>query len=195
YMSLEGLCELLGEGATVSGAFVMVDQDQVPALHSRLKQTPRVAGVTVKGAALESFQETIAKNLLTMRTFNVMFAVVIAFGVVYNSARISLSEQSRDLATLRVMGYTRFETAAILLGELAVLTCTAIPVGCLIGYGLAAILILGLDTEVYRIPLIIERGTYVFAAIVVLIAAVVSGLVVLRRIQHLDLIGVLKTRE
>ncbi len=195
YMSQKALCELLGDGQTVSGAFLAIEADQVSAIHERLKNTPRIAGVTVKGAALESFRETIAKNLLTMRAFNVLFAVVIAFGVVYNCARISLSEQSRDLATLRVMGYTRGEAAGILLGELAVLTLAAIPVGCAIGYGLAALLILGLDTEVYRIPLIIERGTYAFAAVVVLIAAVISGGVVLRRIQQLDLIGVLKTRE
>jgi putative ABC transport system permease protein len=116
-------------------------------------------------------------------------------GVVYNSARISLSEQSRELATLRVMGFSQYEVSTILLGELAILTILAIPVGWVIGYALVAAFVQGLDTEVYRIPLIIERTTYVFAALVVILAALISGIVVQKRIRDLDLIGVLKTRE
>ncbi len=195
YMSQSGLNDLLGETEAISGAFLAVDQNLLPTLYRDLKNVPRIASVTIKGAALQSFRDTIAKNLLVMRTFNIMFSVVIAFGVVYNSARISLSEQSRDLATLRVMGFTKGEVSGILLGELAILTGLAIPVGCAIGYVLAALLIQGLDTEVYRIPLIIERSTYFFAALIVALSAIISGWIVQRRIQHLDLIAVLKSRE
>jgi putative ABC transport system permease protein len=124
-----------------------------------------------------------------------MFATVIAFGVVYNSARISLAERSRDLATLRVIGFTRAEISAILLGELAVLTLAAIPLGLAIGYLFAAWATLGLDTEVYRIPLIVGRQTCGFAVAVVLVGAAVSGLIVRRKLDHLDLVSVLKTRE
>jgi putative ABC transport system permease protein len=160
-----------------------------------LKQTPLVASVTVKVAALRSFEETIAENLTQMRMFNIMFACVIAFGVVYNSARISLSERSRELATLRVVGFRRSEISVILLGELAILVAVAIPVGFGFGYGLSAWVSLAFDTEVYQIPLIIERGTYGFAATVTIVAAVLSGLAVRRKLDHLDLIAVLKTRE
>jgi putative ABC transport system permease protein len=154
-----------------------------------------VAGVSLKRASLQSFRETIAENLMRMRTFNVIFASVIAFGVVYNSARISLSERSRELATLRVVGFTRAEISAILLGELAVLTLAAIPWGLAIGYAFAAIATVGLDTEMYRIPLVVDRSTFGFSAVVVLTAALLSALVVRRRLDHLDLIAVLKTKE
>jgi putative ABC transport system permease protein len=120
---------------------------------------------------------------------------VIAFGVVYNSARISLSERSRELATLRVIGFRRSEISMILLGELAILVAVAIPVGFVFGYGLSAWVAVAFDTEVYRIPLVIERGTYGFAALVTIIAALVSGLAVRRKLDHLDLVAVLKTRE
>lgn len=195
YMDRQALHHLLKESDVVSGAFLAVDSRTQAQLYQALKQTPRVASVTVKSAALQSFKDTIAKNLLMMRTFNLMFAIIIAFGVVYNSARISLSEQSRELATLRVMGFSQFEVSAILLGELAVLTLLAIPAGWIIGYGLVAAFVQGLDTEVYRIPLVIDRTTYVFAAVVVILSALISGGVVQKRIRDLDLIGVLKTRE
>ncbi len=120
---------------------------------------------------------------------------MIAIGVVYNSARISLSEQSRDLATMRVIGFTRKEVSTVLLGEITLITLVAIPLGCLIGYAMAAILILGLDTENYRIPLIINGGTYAFASMVVIAATFFSGLIVQRRISNLDLVAVLKTRD
>jgi putative ABC transport system permease protein len=195
YMDLDALHRLMQEGDTLSGAFLTVDANRSKDLYAMLKNTPRVASVSLKRATLQSFRETIAENLLRMTTFNVAFASVIAFGVVYNSARISLSERSRELATLRVIGFTRAEISAILLGELAVLTLAAIPGGLLIGYGFAAFTTLGLDTEMYRIPLVVDRATFGFAAVVVLAAALFSALVVRRRLDHLDLIAVLKTKE
>jgi len=195
YMDERALHRLLREGNHLTGAFLSVEADRMDELYRALKKTPHVSGVTIKEASVRSFRDTIADNLGKIRFFNVMFATVIACGVVYNSARISLAERSRDLATLRVIGFTRAEISAILLGELAVLTLAAIPVGLVMGYLFAAWAVLGLDTEVYRIPLIIGRSTYGFAVAVVLVAAAVSGLIVRQRLDHLDLIAVLKTRE
>jgi putative ABC transport system permease protein len=195
YMNLPALNRLLGETQVVSGAFLAVDGQYEDALYQTLKNTPRVSGVINKDATLQSFQDTIAENILMMRSFNIAFAVIIAFGVVYNSARISLSEQGRELATLRVIGFTRAEVSGILLGELAVLTLAAIPLGWLVGYGLCAMFVQGLDTEIYRIPLVLERPTYAMAAVVVMLSALISGMIVRRRIDHLDLVAVLKTRE
>ncbi len=195
YMSYDALHRMMQEGETLSGAFVMVDSLNADTLYRRLKQTPQVAGVSVKNATVQSFKDTVAENMNIMRTFNIAFACVIAFGVVYNAARISLAERSRELATLRVIGFTRGEVSAILLGELGTITVVAIPFGLAIGYGLAAIVVQGLDTEQYRVPLVIDASTYAFATIVVLLASLFSGLVVRRRIDRLDLIAVLKTRE
>jgi len=195
YMSTAALHRMMREGGALSGTFIAVDSIYADELYRELKQTPQVAGVAVKTASVESFQDTIAENMGIMRTFQVMFACVIAFGVVYNAARISLSERSRELATLRVIGFSRAEVSAILLGELGAITVVAIPIGLGIGYLLAAFLVMGLDTEQYRIPLIIHLDTYAFAAMVVILATIFSGLVVRRRIDRLDLIGVLKTRE
>jgi putative ABC transport system permease protein len=195
YMDLEAIHRLMQEGEILSGAFFTVDGNRLDELYATLKETPRVSSVSIKQASLQSFRDTIAENLLRMRTFNVLFASVIAFGVVYNSARISLSERSRELATLRVVGFTRLEISGILLGELAVLTLAAIPCGLAIGYAFAAISTLALNTEMYRIPLVVDRSTFGFAAVVVLAAALFSALVVRRRLDHLDLIAVLKTKE
>jgi len=127
--------------------------------------------------------------------FNVLFACVIAFGVVYNSVRIALAERARELATLRVIGFTRAEVSRLLLGELAVLTVLAIPVGLLLGRGFAALAARANDTELFRIPLVIAPSTYGFAALVTVAAAIVSGLIVRRQIDRLDLVSVLKTKE
>lgn len=195
YMNRHALNRFMREDAVISGAFLRVREDLLPRLYHQLKQTPRVASVTIKSAALRNFEKSVAENLLTMRFFNVLFASIIAFGVVYNNARISLAEQSRELATLRVIGFTRHEVSGILLGELAFLTVVAIPFGCLLGYGFAALTIQGLDTEMYRIPLVVNRSTFGFAIVTVIVATIVSGMVVRRRIDHLDLVSVLKTRE
>lgn len=195
YMNSSALHRLLQEGHHVSGAFLQVQSTESDRLYRQLKETPRVAGVSVKTAAIDSFNETIANNLGKIRGFNIFFATIIAVGVVYNSARISLSERSRELATLRVIGFSKAEVSAILLGELGVLTLLAIPLGMLIGYGLAYWVSLGLDTEVYRIPLVVNPATYAMAALVVIVAAIGSGLIVRRGLGNLDLVAVLKTRE
>ena len=195
YMNRDALNRMMREGRILSGAYLAVDRSRLEGLYVRLKHAPRVGGVVIKEAALESFRETIAENLLRMKAINVLFACIIAFGVVYNSARISLAERSRELATLRVIGFTRAEVSRILLGELAVLTAAAIPLGLVLGHGFAALTTWAYDTELFRIPLVIERSTYGFAALVTLLAALVSGLIVRRRIDRLDLVEVLKTKE
>lgn len=195
YMSRAALNRLLDEGPLVSGAFVTADARALDGLFRELKETPLVAAVTLKRAALESFRQTMAETLLQMRTFNIGFAVIIAFGVVYNSARISLAERSRELATLRVIGFTRAEISLIQLGELAILTLVGIPAGLVIGYLFAVLTSTAYDTELFRIPLVVERSTYALAATIILVAAISSGLVVRRMLDRLDLVAVLKSSE
>ena len=195
YMNLESLNRLIQEDTVISGAFVKTDPLQTKKIYKTLKETPRVAGVVIKSSAIESFEKTVAENLLVMRGFNMLFAALIAFGVVYNSARISLSEQSRELATLRVIGFTRLEVAAILLGELALITLLALPLGCGLGYAFAAWATLGMDTEIYRIPLVVNPSTFGFAMATVIVATLLSGLSVRNKINQLDLVSVLKTKE
>ncbi|MGE0756774.1 MAG: ABC transporter permease, partial [Pirellulaceae bacterium] len=195
YMNIRALNRLVREADALNGVYLRVDARYLDLLYQQLKEMPRVSGVTIKKSSVNSFRETVMENMLQMQMFNVIFACIIAFGVVYNTARIALSERGRELASLRVIGFTRREISFILLGELAVLTLIAIPLGLTIGYVLIAIVCTFLDTEMYRIPFIIDETTYGFSVLVVIIAAIVSGLVVRRRLDHLDLIAVLKTRE
>lgn len=195
YMNLDALHRLLGEGGTLSGAVMSIDEAGADTLYRRLKATPAVAGVALKRAAIENFRKTIAENIGLMTTFNLLFSCIIAFGVIYNGARISLSERGRDLASLRVMGFTRQEISLILLGELAVLTAVATPLGLVLGRALAGLTAAIYDNELFRLPVVVASRTYALATLTVLAASLVSGLVVRRRLDHLDLVAVLKTRE
>ena len=195
YMNIDAVRQLLHEGDTVSGAFVDAEPASMDQLSRQLKATPRVAGVTVKEAAIASFEATIAENLLRMRLFNVIFAAVISFGVVYNAARVALTERSRELATLRVLGFTRAEVSRLLLGEMGLLTAEAIPLGCILGRGFAEVAAAALSTESHRIPVAVAGNTYVLAAVTVVVAVLLSGLAVRRQVNRLDLVAVLKERE
>lgn len=189
YMDIQALNRLMREGRTVSGAYLATDSLQIDKLYKMLKRTPGVAGVSVREMAIKRFQETIAGSLGIFTTVLVVFACVIAFGVVYNAARIALSERSRELATLRVIGFTQAEISVILLGEQAVLTLVAIPLGFAIGFGFCALMSLTYNSELYRIPLVVTKATYAFAFVVVTIAAIISGLIVRRHLKNLDLIA------
>lgn len=195
YMELPALNRMMREGSAISGVYFTADRDLQPQIFRELKEIPRVAGSTLRLQALQNFYETMAGQMLAFAFFNTILAGSIAFGVVYNSARIALSERSRELASLRVLGYTRGEISFILLGELAVLTLLGVPLGFLIGKSLGALMLMGFQTELYRFPLIIQPSTYAFAATVVLVSAFFSGLIVRRKLDHLDLVAVLKTKE
>jgi putative ABC transport system permease protein len=195
YLDVRTLNRLVREGGTLSGAFLTVDPRAEPALHARLKRMPAAAGVSNRVAALASFEQTLAESIGIITTVLILFAGAIAFAMIYNAARIALSERGRELASLRVLGFTRAEIAGMLLGEQALLTLLAIPLGLGMGYAFSALISRNYQWELYRIPLFISGDTYAFAIAVVLGAALVSGAVVRRRLNRLDLIAVLKTRE
>jgi putative ABC transport system permease protein len=195
YMNGAALHALLQEADLVSGAHLLIDPRTEAALYRQIKLMPAVAGVALTRTMLESFNATMGEQMDVMIGFNVLFASIIAFGVVYNAARVSLSERSWELASLRVLGFTRVEISAILLGELAVLSLTAVPIGLAIGYGLASFVVATFQTEMYRFPMVVSVRTYAVAIGVTLTAATISGLIVRRQLDHLDLVGVLKTHE
>jgi putative ABC transport system permease protein len=195
FMEIGALNRLLREGASLSGTHLLVDGARMDALYRRLNATPAVAGIAITEKARTSFLELMSQNFNLMTTFDVAFAGIIAFGVVYNAARISLSERSRELASLRVLGFTIGEISLVLLGELALVTLLALAPGLLIGWGLAKLLLLAFQNEVYRIPLVVTPQAAAWSALVVIAAAALSGLAVRRKLDRLDLVSVLKIRE
>lgn len=195
YMDLDALNHFMREGPAISGAWLSIDEKYLPELFQRFKQMPRVASVFQRKQEIFNFNRVMDETMLFITYVATIFSVVIAFGVVYNSARIALTERSRELASLRVLGFNRAEISYILLGELAVLTLVAVPLGLYMGYELCAFIAIALQTELYRVPVIINANTYAFAASVVIVSAAISALLVRRKLDHLDLIGVLKTKE
>ncbi|MDG4595373.1 MAG: FtsX-like permease family protein [Candidatus Contendobacter sp.] len=195
YMDLAGLNRLLREGPAISGAYLAVDDRERSELYRRLGDIPRIAGTAIREQEIRNFHRTMEQTMLFFTFIATVFAVVIAFGIIYNSARIALTERSRELASLRVLGFTRAEISYILLGELGLLTLVAIPLGFIVGRGICTLFVDGARSELYRIPLIIHPSTYAFAATVVLASALLSGWLVRRKLDRLDLIAVLKTRD
>ena len=195
YMDRTALHQMMREGEVANSALLLIDPAQEAELAAELKVLPAVAGAGFKRAVLQSFRDVMAANMSVSILINLVFAGIIAFGVVYNAARVSLSERSRELASLRVLGFTRAEISLILMGELALLTLVALPVGALFGYSLSAAIVGMIDSEVYRFPLYVSRHAVAMACLGIIAAAVFSGLVVRRKLDRLDLVAVLKVRE
>jgi putative ABC transport system permease protein len=195
YMRIDGVHRLLREGTTITGAALTLDPARVERFYSDVKAMPAVAGVALREATLRNFRESMAENMNLMIFIFVIFAGIISFGVVYNSARVSLSERSRELASLRVLGFTRGEISLILLGELAILTGLALPVGAGIGYLFGLLIMGGFNNEIYRLSFQVSASTVAWSFLTVIAASLLSGLAVRRRLDRLDLVAVLKTRE
>jgi putative ABC transport system permease protein len=195
YMERSELARLLGEEEAMSGAYLSVDVRDEAELYAALKRMPTVSGVSIRAAMLARFKEIVDESVVISTLINLLFACVIAFGVVYNNSRVALSERGNELASLRVLGFTRREVSVILLGEQALLTVIAMPFGLSLGYLVCMLLSARLDTELYRIPLVVSAQTLLFAVAVITVAAALSGMAVARRLHAMDLIAVLKTRE
>lgn len=195
YIDINALRRLMREEDTVSGAFLSVDRSAEEKLYPKLKNLPNVATVSLPKTALASFNETFAQNIGRSTFILIIFAGVITFGVIYNGARIALSERGREFASLRVLGFTQKEIAVMLLGEQAVLTLLAIPVGFLFGIFLSSLMNAAVDVELMRLPVVFSARTFVYSFLIVAATAGLSGLLVAWRLKNLDLIEVLKTRE
>lgn len=195
YMDIRAVNRLMRERPSVTAVHLRVDPAARADLFSELKSLPRVSAVTVKESAVQTFRDTMAETIMIFVSFFIAFSCALAFGVTYNAARISLSERGRELATLRVLGFTRAEISYILLGEIALLTLVAMPLGCVAGFALASLIVQAFETELYRVPLVVLASTYAWSMVIGLAATAVSALLVRRRVDRLDLIAVLKTRE
>jgi putative ABC transport system permease protein len=195
FMNIDALNRLLKEAPSTEYVSLLIDEHEESALYARLKELPLVSAVMLRQAAIDSYYDTLVENIMVFITLFSALACALGFGVAYNSARIALSERGRELATLRVLGFSRGEISYILLGETGLLIAIALPFGCVLGRGLSELMAASFNTELFRIPLTIEPSTYGLSAVIAIAAALVSALVVRHRLDHLDLIAVLKTRE
>jgi putative ABC transport system permease protein len=199
-MERGALNRALGDG-DLAGSFVLAvpgawagGPTEARALEA-LRVQPRVAGAFSKATMLRNMQEVSARNVRIMSTVLTIFAAVIAVGVVYNHARIALAERTWELASLRVLGFSRGEVSALLLGEGALTLAVALPIGMALGWGLVHLVAALLKSEQFHFPVVILPRTYAWSALCVLAAGVASALVVRRRIDRLDMVAALKTRE
>lgn len=195
YMEIDTLNRFTGEGAVVSAATMYVEPTALAALAQRFKNLPTIESVTMKAYTLSSFLDKIAGLVFVSAGILTVFAVIIAVGVVYNSARIGLQERAWELASLRVLGFTRGEVAGILFGEFAIEIALGIPIGLGLSQGVISLIARFHSNESFQIPAVIEPRTYLIAASVVLAAALASAYIVRRRVDQLDLVAALKTRE
>ena len=195
YMDNDKLAAMTGRSPQVMMANIVYDEAQEDALFQAVKDAPAISGITQLTEVRRGFDETIRESAGITLTVYTFLAALIAIGVVYNSARIQLSERARELASLRILGFTRGEVSYILLGELFILTIVAIPLGLWMGYGMAAAMVQSFKSDLYALPLIVTEPTYWRAALVVAGASFASALIVRRRIDRMDLVSVMKTRE
>lgn len=195
YMEIDALNRLVGDGDRITGAHLTVASGHWDDFLRAVQETSRTGNLVVKRAIREAFRKTTAESIGLIQKLYLSFATIVAFGIVYNSARISLSERQRELATLRVIGFTRGEVGAVLVGELVILTLIALPCGMVIGSGMARAILQSVNTEFVRLPLILTPANYAFAVLVVSVASVLSSLLACRRLNQLDLVGVLKAGD
>jgi putative ABC transport system permease protein len=195
YMERSALNRLLGEGDVMNGASFRVESARRTAFLRALKETPRVNWVAIKESMRANFRRTTAASINTFQVIYLVFATVVAFGVVYNNARISLAERARELATLRVIGFSRREVGGVLVTELVILALIAVPIGLALGSGFATGIVNAVNTETVRLPVVLKLGNFAFAVLVVAVASTLSALFVLRQLHRLNLVGVLKAPE
>ncbi len=195
YLDTSSLSKLMSDDGRVSGANLFLDKSMELSVQASLKERPKIASITFKSHLLNTFNEFFAKNILVFTGFLALFAIIIAFGIIYNNTSTGFSERAWEIASLRVLGFTKAEVARLLLGGMLVELCVGIPLGYILGYQLASLSLKMIPDELMRVPLQIEPSTYFFATIITLVSAIIGAWVIYRRVKKLDLVGVLRSYE
>lgn len=195
YVDLEHLNTLFRQAPRLTSANVTLDETQLDALHAAVKDIPELTGIIELVTNRRSFEDTIEENVMVMNTIYITIAILITIGVTYNAARIQLSERARELASLRILGFGRDEVSYILVGELMLIAVIAQPLGWLIGAWIAQAMTEAFTSDLYVIPLVLTPRTFALGSLIVLSIAFISVMIVRRRLDHLDLVAVMKTRE
>lgn len=195
YLNDATLAALLGQAPQINRVDMLIDPASLPALYAAIKRAPGISGVALWSDVRRQFDETMNANLLRMTVIFTSLGIVITVGVVYNAARIQLAERAHELASLRVLGFTRAEVGYVLVGELMLLTLLALPLGWLAGHGFAALVAQGFSTEMVRIPLVIAPATYGYSSAIVAGSALGAAFVVRRRLDRVNIAMALKQRE
>ena len=194
-MELDALSARLMQAPQVSAVNLSLDENQLSEFRRKLKELPNLGAASMVTEVRDSFRDTIEENMTNTTVVFYVVAVLISAGVAYNGARIQLSERSRELASLRILGFTRAEVSSILLGEIALLALLAQPLGWVIGASVAWLMTTGFDSDLYRIPLVLTPANFATASLVALASVAAAGLLVRRRLDRSDLVSVMKTRE
>tara|TARA_R110002110_G_scaffold18147_5_gene76432 strand:+ start:5171 stop:7534 length:2364 start_codon:yes stop_codon:yes gene_type:complete len=195
YMDFEYINQLFRQAPRLSTANVTLDTLQIDALHQAIKDIPLLTGIIEMNVNRRSFQETIEENIVVMNTIYIAIAILITVGVTYNAARIQLSERARELASLRILGFGKGEVSYILVGELMLIALIAQPIGWVVGAWIAQAMSSAFTSDLYAIPLVLKPATFAVASLIVLSAAFASAMLVRRRLDRLNLVAVMKTRE
>ena len=195
YMDFEAMNALFRQAPRVTAVNITLDDNELDALHAVIKDTPEITGLVEMNENRRSFQETIEENIVVMNSIYIVVAILITVGVTYNAARIQLSERARELASLRILGFGRGDVSYILIGEMMLIALVAQPFGWAIGAYIAYLMSTNFTSDLYEIPLVLKPARFSLASLVVLTAALASVLIVRRRLDRLDLVTVMKTRE
>ncbi len=195
YMTAAALSRALREQPRVTGVALQVDALELPAFYAHVRALPMVAGVSSTSAMLRNFRALMAQNLNLVISLNVVFSAIIAIGIAYNSSRVALSERSRDLASLRVLGFTRAEVSLLLVGELLIVTLASLPLGLALGQALGSGIMQLFNNELYRLSYDVSWQTTAWMALTNLAAMLASAALVVRQLHRVDLVSVLKERE
>lgn len=193
YMRLASLNKILDQGELISGVYIKMDKSQQAAIYDELKSTPYILAVSITADAKAAFKKIMDTGAGAVRYVMAIIAFVITFGIVFNSAKIAFAEGGRDLACLRSIGYTKGEAAYVLLGELAIVTLVSLPIGCVLGYYLSFATATAFSTDLYKIPAEVNFESFFLASLAVVVATIVSGWLVKRNIDKIDLVSVLKS--
>ncbi|WP_208976485.1 ABC transporter permease [Polycladidibacter hongkongensis] len=194
-MRLDALHRAVGEGERLNDVAVMADPLALDALYSEIKQTPGLGGIALQSLSRRKFRANMDQNMGTMISAYFLVAMIVAFGVVYNSFRIQLSERGRELASLRVLGFSSAEVFQVMLVEMGVIVVLSLPLGWLLGFGFAAMVVKGIESDLFALPLVVNADAYAYAALVIIASSLLCGGVIWRRVARLDLIATLKARE
>ncbi len=195
YTSMENLNSMLGEGMIASSAVLKLDNSEFEnEVKNQLKDMPGVTSVESKSDSLNALLKNMGATKSSMGAM-IMLAAILLIAVLYNIATINIFERQRELATLKVLGFTNNEIKKLIFNENYIISIFGMIIGLPFGKWLGGLMMATSSTDSYTIPYVVKIKSYIIAIILTFMFTVITNFILMNKIKAIDMLEVLKNKE
>ncbi len=193
FMELDVLNGVLQEGSTINNALINLRYNSGNFVRD-IEGMAYVQSVREPDDMVKQYNEYMGLMYAYIGVI-ITLSCIMGFAIIYNTTTISIMERKRELASLRIMGFTNKKVSELIFNENTAVSVMGLIVGMPLGRFMGVQMLNYVPEDMMSLPLVIFPKTYVLAAVTVALFVILAQMANMRRISRMDLVEVMKSRE